>query len=80
MVLGNAILVTTNVVGFYQSIPHAVGLRTLNEALDKGYEKTTPTEKLLKMAEFLLKNNYFEFGTKIKQHICETANCTRVFS
>ena len=60
----NVILVTADVVGLYQSIPHEVGLR---EALNKRDEKTIPTEELLKMTEFLLKNNYFEFGSKIKQ-------------
>ena len=40
----NAILVTADVVGLYQSIPHEVGLRALREALDKRDEKTIPTE------------------------------------
>ena len=63
----NAILVTADVVGLYPNIPHEVGLRALREALDKRDEKTIPTEELLKMAVFVLKNNYFEFGNKIKQ-------------
>ena len=54
----NAILVTADVMGIYPSIPH--------EAMDKRDEKTIPMEELLKMAEFVLKNNYFEFGNKIK--------------
>ena len=69
----NAILVTADVVGSYSSIPHEVGLRALREALDKRDEKTIPTEELLKMAEFVLKNNYFEFGNKIEQQIFGTA-------
>ena len=82
----DAILVTADVVGLYPSIPHEVGLRTLREALNKRDEKTIPTEKLLKMAEFVLKNNYFEFGNKIKQQISGTklglnlSHHTRVFS
>ena len=62
----NAILVTADVVGLYPSIPHEVGLRALREALDKKDEETIPAEELLKMAEFVLKNNYFAFGNKIK--------------
>ena len=73
----NAILMTANVVGLYPSIPHEVGLRALRESLDKRDEKTIPTEELLKMAEFLLKNNYFEFGNKIKQQISGTAIGTK---
>ena len=49
-----------------------MGLRGLREALNKRDEKTIPTEKLLKMAEFVLKNNYFKFGNKIKQQIYGT--------
>ena len=73
----NAILVTADVVGLYPSIPHEVGLRALREALNKRDEKIIPTEELLKMAEFVLKNNYFEFGNKIKQQISGTAIGTK---
>ena len=73
----NAILVTADVVGLYPSIPHEVGLRALREALDKRDDNTIPTEELLKMAEFVLKNNYFEFGNKIKQQISGTATGTK---
>ena len=52
-----AILVTADVEGLYPSIPHEVGLRAMREALNKRDEKTIPTEELLKMAEFVLKNN-----------------------
>ena len=68
---------TADVVGLYPSIPHEVGLRALREALDKRDEKTIATEELLKMAEFVLKNNYFEFGNKIKQQISGTAIGTK---
>ena len=49
----------------------------MREALDKRDEKTIPTEELLKMAEFVLKNNYFDFGNKIKQQIYRTAIGTK---
>ena len=54
-------------------MPHEVGLRALRKALDKRDQKTIPTEELLKMAEFALKNNYLKFGNKIEQQICGTA-------
>ena len=60
----NTILLTADVVSLCASILHVVGLRALKETLDKRDGKTILTEKLLKMAEFVLKNNYFEFGDK----------------
>ena len=60
----NTILLTADVVSWCASILHVVGLRALKETLDKRDGKTILTEKLLKMAEFVLKNNYFEFGDK----------------
>ena len=62
---------------FYPGIPYEVGLRALREAFDKRDEKTIPTEKLLKMAEFVLKSNYFEFSNKIKPQISGTAIGTK---
>ena len=74
----NAILVTADVVGLYPSIPHEVGLRALRGALNKRDEETISTEELLKMAEFVLKNSYFEFSNKIKQQISGTAIGTKL--
>ena len=65
----DTILVTANVVGLYPSIPHTAGLVALREALDNREVKKIPTEDLVKMAEFVLKNNYFEFNGCIKQKI-----------
>ena len=46
---------TADVVGFYLSIPHKVGLRALKEVLDRREEKKSCTEDLVKIAEFVLK-------------------------
>ena len=54
----NAILVTADVVGLYPSIPHKAGLKALREILDKGQQYTIPTRELIRMADFVLKNNY----------------------
>ena len=62
----NAILITADVVGFYPNIPHNEGLEVLKKRIDNFYEKSIPTEDLFKMAEFVLKNNYFEFKSNVK--------------
>ena len=56
---GNAVLVTADVVDLYPSIPHNIGLRALKEVLDKREQKKIPTEDLVQMADFVLKNNFF---------------------
>ena len=52
-----AILVTADVVGLHPSIPHDEGLIVLRNQHDKFIDKTVPTEDMIKMAEFVLKNN-----------------------
>ena len=69
----NFILVTEDAVVLYPSIPHEAGLQTLRETLDKQNEEGISIEDLVKMAEFVLKNNYSEFNSKIKQNISGTA-------
>ena len=74
----NAILlVTADVVGLYPSIPHQAGLSALKEALENRSVKKIPTENLIKMAEFVLKNNLFEFNSKVFQQISGTAIGTK---
>ena len=73
----NALLVTSDVVGLYPSIPHEAGLRALKEVLDRREEKKISTEDLVKMAEFVLKNNYFEFNGQVKHQISGTAIGTK---
>ena len=73
----NAILNTTDVVGLLSSIPHTFGLRALKEALDKRKQNKIPTEDLVQMAEFVLKNNFFEFDSLFKQQSSWTAIGTK---
>ena len=73
----NAILVTAVVVGLYPSVPHQAGLEALREALDKRKKHKVPTGKLVKIAEFVLKNNYFQFSGKVYQQISGTAIDTK---
>ena len=76
----NAILVTAHVVGLYPSIPHQAGLEALREELNKSKTHKVPTCKLVKMAEFVLKNNYFPFLDKVYQQISGTAIGTKFAS
>ena len=73
----NAILVTADVVGLYPSIPHNAGLKALKNALDKRKQKHIPTEKLINMTEFVVKNNFFEFNGSVKQQVSGTAIGTK---
>ena len=62
----DTLLITANVVGLYPNIP-------LKGALDKRENKNIATNDLIKMTEFVLKNNYFEFNGQVKQQISGTA-------
>ena len=73
----NAILVTTDVVGFCPSIPHKAGSRALRKALEKQNKKSIPTNDLVKKEEIVLKNNFFEFNSKIKHQVSGTAIVTK---
>ena len=55
-------------VSLYPSIPHQAGL-ALKKVLDERENKFISTDDIVKMAEFVLKNNYFQFNDKVKQQI-----------
>ena len=71
------ILATADVVGLYPSIPHDEGLKVLWNQYDKFIDETVPTEDIIKMAEFVLKNNLFEFNSKFYKQISGTAIGTK---
>ena len=73
----NAILVTADEVGLYPSIPHSDGLEALSVKLEESVDKSIATEDVLQMAKFALKNNFFEFNSKIKQHVSGTVIGTK---
>ena len=73
----DSILVTGDVVGLYRSIPHEAGLKALEKALNNCTNKNISTEDLVKMAKFVLKNNYFKFNGKVKQQISGAAIGTK---
>ena len=74
----NTILITADVVGLHPSIPHEVGLLDLYEKLKERVEKKVPFSDLVNMAEFVLKNNHFEFDSKVKKQISGTALGTKL--
>ena len=65
----NSILVTAYIVYLYPSIPYELGLNAIKEALENRARKSVPTNDILKMLEFVLKNNYFEFNGNVKLNV-----------
>ena len=63
----DSILVTADVVGLYPSVSHEAGLRALEKAPNSRTNKNVSTEDLVKMAKFVLKNNYFELTVKLNR-------------
>ena len=66
-------MVSADVVLLYCSISHKAGLIGLNNRTNKNFS----TKDLVKMAKFVLKNNYFKFKGKVKQQIFGSAIGTK---
>ena len=49
----------------------------LSIKLEQREDKNIPTEDLLEMAQFVLKNNYFELNSKVKQQVSGAAIGTK---
>ena len=73
----NITLVTADVAALYLSIPHEDGLETLRERLYKSENLKLTVNDIVKVVEFVLKNDIFEFNEKVKQQIAETAIGTK---
>ena len=56
-------------MGLYPSILHDTGLQALYEKLEERTDKKIPSTYLFEMTEVILKNNFFEFDTKIIQQM-----------
>ena len=65
----NELLVTGDLVGLFLSIPHLDGLEALSIKLDQWVDKKIVIENQLEMAPFVLKNNYIEYDSVIKQQV-----------
>ena len=70
-------LVTADVVGLYPSIPHKEGILALKSKLEEQTASKISTNDLVKFAEFVFKNKFFEFINGIKQQISGTAIGTK---
>ena len=55
----DSFLVTADVVGLYPSIPHKEGILAFKNKLEEQTSLKIPTNDLVKLAEFLFKNNFF---------------------
>ena len=64
-------------MGLYPNIPHQADLKALKEDLEKRDIEKIPTEDLVKMTEFVLNNNIFEFNSKAYQRKSGTAIGTK---
>ena len=62
-----------DIVGLYHSIPHEKGLKPLCKKLEERVETKIQLSNLVKMIEFALKNNCFEFDSRVKKRISNTA-------
>ena len=72
-----AILVTADNVGLYPSIPHSEDLEILKKHYENYLNKKVSAEDVGKMADFVLENNLFEFGSKFYKQISGTAIGTK---
>ena len=71
------LLVSFDVVGLYPHIPDEEGLQIMKKYLDKREDQSVTSENLYKLAEVVLKHNYFEFGQDVYKQILGTAIGTK---
>ena len=55
------------------SIPHNEGISALKQKLEEQQPTKIPTNDLVKLAKFVLKNKFFELNDKVKQQISGSA-------
>ena len=61
----------------YPNIFPGEGLETLRKRLNERETPRVPTEELMKIADFVLKNNFFEFNGEVKRQKLGTAIGTK---
>ena len=72
-----AILATADVVGRYLNIPHRTDLEAFKKRLNQRKIPRVPTEELIKMVDFVFKNNFFEFNEEVKRQKLGTEISTK---
>ena len=73
-----AILVTADAIRHYPNISHETGLEALRERLDERDSLKVPTEDIVRMADFVMKNNFFQFNGEFKLQKSGTAIGTKL--
>ena len=68
---------TADIVRLCPIILNKAGLKALKEVLNRREKKKFSIEDHVKMAEFVLKNNYFEFNGQVKHQILGTVIGTK---
>ena len=76
----DAILVTADVIGLYPSISHEDVLEALPKSLSERDSVKVPAEDIVRMADFVLKNNFFEFNSEVKRQKSGTGLGTKFAS
>ena len=71
------ILVTADVIGLYPSISPEAGLEALRKRLNERDSLKVPTENIIQMTDFVLKNIFFEFNGEVKLQKYGTAIGTK---
>ena len=69
----NALLVSFDVVGLYPHKPHDQGVKIMWRFLDKREDQSVSSESLCKLANIVLKHNYFELRKDVCHQILGTA-------
>ena len=65
-------------VSLYPSIPYSEGISALKQKLEEQRSTKFSTNGLVKLPEFVLNDNFFEFRDKVKQQISRTAIETKL--
>ena len=64
-------------VGLYPHVPHDQGVEIMRRFLDKSEDQSVSSESLCKLANIVLKHNYFELGKYVYHQIIGTAIGTK---
>ena len=73
----NVLLVSYDVVGLYPHTPHDRGVEFMGRLLDKREDQSVSSQSLGKLANTVLKHNYFQLGKYIYHQILGTAIGTK---
>ena len=73
----NALLVSFDVIGLYPHIPHNQVVEIMRRFLDKREDQSVTSESLCKLANIVLKHNYFELEKDLYHQILGTTIGTK---